>query len=108
MNKPGSSFVLESRTKNKRERRKRGVMVLQVEEKALVVEDVRKHPAGTVETLRALLAAGAVAQPDPHRKNFFEVQNGSKVYFVHVSPVTRKVMLLGMWSKETHPYVSAT
>ena len=82
-------------------------MVLQVEEKRLVVEDVRNHPTGAVDALRALLTEGVVAQPDPHRKNYFEVENGSKVYFVHVAPVTRKVMLLGMWPKVERPYDSA-
>ena len=82
-------------------------MVLQVEQQRLTVEDVRNHPAEAVENLRALLAAGAVAQPDPHRKDFFEVQNGTKVYYVHVAPTTGKVLLLGIWSKRGENFDSA-
>ena len=76
-------------------------MVLQLTEPQLVVEDAYAHPAEAVENLRALLAAGADALPDPHRKNFYEVQNGSKVYYVHRSPATGRVLLLGIWSKRS-------
>lgn len=82
-------------------------MVLQVEQQRLTVENVRNHPAEAVENLRALLAAGAVAQPDPHRKDFFEVQNGTKIYYVHVAPATGKVLLLGIWPKREENHDSA-
>lgn len=75
-------------------------MVLRMEDK-LWVEDTRNHPAEAVEQVRQLLAAGAEAYADPHRCNFYELQNGSKVYYVHVSPVTGKVLLLGVWSTPT-------
>ncbi len=74
-------------------------MVLRLEDKELVVEDARKHPEESVENLRGLLAAGAPAEPDPHRRNFYEVQNGCNIYYVHISPATGKVLLLGIWPK---------
>ncbi len=75
------------------------MMVLQLRDSRLAVEDARNHPAEAVKNLRALLNAGAVALPDPHRKNFYEVQNGSKVYYIHHSPLTGRVLLLGIWPK---------
>lgn len=81
-------------------------MVLQLTEPQLVVEDAYAHPAEAVENLRALLVAGAVAMPDPRRKNFYEVQNGSKVYYVHRSPATGRVLLLGIWPARSRSELS--
>jgi hypothetical protein len=44
-----------------------------------------------------LLASGAPAHPDPHRVGFYEVQNHSQVFYIHVSPVNGKVLLLATW-----------
>lgn len=77
-------------------------MVLRMEDN-LWVEGTRNHPAEVVEQVRRLLTAGAEAHADPHRRNFYELQNGSKVYYVHVSPVTGKVLLLGVWPKQAQP-----
>ncbi len=73
------------------------------------IEDLRNHSAETVAKLRQLLAAGVPAVPDPHRNSFFEVENGMRVFYIHISPVSGKVMLLATWLKEAQPasYVSA-
>ncbi len=63
------------------------------------IENLRNYPAETVEKLRALLAAGTEAQGDPKRNNFYDVVNCSQVFFVHVSPLTSKVLLLAVWTK---------
>ncbi len=73
-------------------------MVLQVNNRPMI-ENLRKYPVETVEKLRRLLAAGAHAQPDPRRKNFFEVQDGCEVFYIHLTPFSRKVMLLARWDK---------
>ena len=78
-------------------------MVLQLAEQVLVVEDATRHPAEAVDALRSLLLKGAEAVPDPRRKHFFEVQNCKNVYYVHRSPVTGRVLLLGIWPKVTAP-----
>ncbi len=65
-------------------------------EKAPVIENLRHYPAGTVEKLRGLLAAGAEALPDRHRKNFYDVKNGSEMFYIHVAP-SGKVLLLAKW-----------
>jgi hypothetical protein len=62
-----------------------------------VVENLWNHPQSLVERLRALLAEGAVARPDRHRKGFYDVRDGTRVFFIHISPVSGKVMLLATW-----------
>lgn len=71
-------------------------MVLRIE-KNIKIEDLRHHPAEVVEKLQALLAAGAVAHEDPHRDSFYEIESNGRVYYICVSPVTGKVLLLGTW-----------
>jgi hypothetical protein len=66
-------------------------------ERELQIEDVRNHPARAVNELRDLLSSGAVLQPDPKRSGFYELHDGSTVYYIHVSPATGKVILLATW-----------
>jgi hypothetical protein len=66
----------------------------------LQIEDLRNHPEEMVLTLRSLLAGGAKVNPDPKRPDFFEVESGSLVYYIHVSPATGKILLLATWPKE--------
>lgn len=74
-------------------------MKLRLEEEP-IIDNLRNHPAEMVEKLRALLVTGAPAIPDPHRKNFYEVENCSKVYYIHLSPLNGKVMFLATWDKK--------
>lgn len=66
----------------------------------LRIENLRNYPAETVESLRALLAAGTSAHPDPHRNNFYELVNGARVFYIHIPPVGGKVLLLATWPNE--------
>ena len=63
------------------------------------IEDLRHHPAEMVDRLRCLLVRGASANPDPRRKNFYDLQDGDRPFFIHVSP-TGKVLLLATWLRE--------
>jgi len=63
------------------------------------IEDLRKHPADSVEALRALLRTGAPARPDPRRKDFYEVDNCSRVFYIHITP-RGNVLLLAIWTRE--------
>lgn len=74
-------------------------MTLQMND-ALIIENLRNYPAETVAQLRSLLQAGASAQVDPHRENFYELENGRRVFYIHISPVSGKVWLLACWPKE--------
>ncbi len=64
-----------------------------------VIDNLQNYPAETVEKLRSLLTAGAIVVPDPRRKNFYDVQNGEHVYYVHVTPSGR-VLFLAVWRRE--------
>ncbi len=72
------------------------VMKLQHE---LKIEDPRNHSTECVETLRRLLAGGARVEADPKRSDFYEVESGSDVYYIHISPITGTIMLLATWAK---------
>jgi hypothetical protein len=63
------------------------------------IEDRWNHPSETVEELRALLAGGVEASPEPHRQNFYEIRNGFHIFYVHICP-TGKVLLLAIWPAE--------
>lgn len=67
-------------------------------EKEPMIDNLRNYPAEIVAKLRALLTSGAEANPDPHRRNFYDVMNGSRTYYIHVAP-SGKVLLLASWEK---------
>lgn len=69
----------------------------------LNIEDPRHHSRERVETLRQLLAGGARVEADPKRSDFFEVESGSDVYYIHISPISGKILLLAAWSKDSVP-----
>ncbi len=77
-------------------------MVLRLDQQPSI-ENLRNHPAAVVDQLRQLLAAGVQAHPDPRRKDFYELENGSRVFYIHISPVNGKVLLLATWSKDGKP-----
>ena len=63
---------------------------------AVEIRDLRNHSAGTVMRLAFLLAGTACVRPTK-RKNFYEVEGGSEVYYIHVSPVNGIIYLLAVW-----------
>jgi len=64
------------------------------------IEDARNHSPETIDTLRALLAGGARVLADPKRPNFYELEHGSEVFYIHLSPVSGNILLLATWSNE--------
>ena len=64
------------------------------------IEDLRNHPEEMVTTLRDLLAGGATIIPDPRRSGFYEVESGSLVFYIYVSPASGKILLLATWPLE--------
>lgn len=77
-------------------------MVLRLDQ-STTIEDLRQHPAEVIEKLRELLASGAVAHEDPHRESFYEIESNGRVYYICVSPITGKVLLLGTWMNGHKP-----
>ena len=63
------------------------------------IDNLRNYPGDIVEKLRELLVAGAQVYPDPHRREFYDVANGSRMFYIHLSP-TGKVWLLATWLKQ--------
>jgi hypothetical protein len=65
----------------------------------LQIDNLRHYPAETVERLRSLLATGVLAIPDSRRKNFYDLEDGDRMFYIHISP-TGTVLLLASWRKE--------
>lgn len=64
------------------------------------VLNLRRHAPETVSELKRLLTGGVPARPDPHRANFYELEDGSRVFYIYVSPRTANVTLLAVWQNE--------
>jgi len=71
------------------------------------IDNLRNHPQEIVDSLRQLLAAGAPALPDPRRKDFYELGDGSRVFYIHISPLNGKVLLLATWQKDEESVAAA-
>ena len=63
----------------------------------LDIKDLGKHSAVTVIRLGIVLAGAANVTPDPKPKNFYEVEGGSTVYYIYVSPITGTISLIATW-----------
>jgi hypothetical protein len=70
---------------------------------ATQVDNQRNYPPEVVERLRTLLISGATAYADIHRENCYDVVDGPRVYFIHISPTTQNVILLATWLNESRP-----
>jgi hypothetical protein len=65
------------------------------------IEDLRDHPTELIVQLRHLLASGAQAIPDPKHPELYEIKSEAQVFYVHISPVTGKVLLVATWPAES-------
>jgi hypothetical protein len=63
------------------------------------IDNLRRYPSETVEALRSALVAGVTSTADHHRKNFYDLEAGDNVFYIHLSP-TGTVLLLACWGKE--------
>jgi hypothetical protein len=68
-----------------------------------LVEDLRNHSQEQIAELRLLLHSGAPSRPDPRRPGFFEVEGSSSIYYVFKYPSGTKVMLIGVWERDSDP-----
>jgi hypothetical protein len=64
------------------------------------IEDLRNHPAELVTRLRYLLSTGAQTNPDPNHPGFYEIESDDRVFYVHISPISGKILLLATWPSE--------
>jgi hypothetical protein len=63
------------------------------------VESLRNHSREDLRALEELFARGADARADAHHKDFYEVEDASRVYYVFLSPVSGRVILVAEWPK---------
>jgi len=65
------------------------------------VENPRAYEAGAVEHLQYLLNVGSPAERDPRRENFYEIETGNEIFYIHVSPVSGNIVLLAKWLRHS-------
>ena len=63
----------------------------------LRIEDLGNHSAAAVIGLGILLAGTVNVTPDLKRKGFYEVEDSSTVYYIHVSSVRGTIFFLASW-----------
>ena len=71
-------------------------MILRTEKRP-AIDNLQNYPAEVVDQLGKLLMDGVSARQDPCRKNFYDVEHANRAFFIHLSPLTGKVILLAMW-----------
>ena len=79
-------------------RQREGSMILKMND-SFRIDNLRRCPSEMVEALRSALVAGVIAAADPRRKNFYDLEAGDNIFYIHVSP-TGTVLLLACWRKE--------
>ena len=77
-------------------------------EREMQIEDLRNHPAETLKMLRDLLFSGTKVTPDPKRADFYELEDAETVYYIHISPISGKILLLATWPSEAALAEAAT
>ena len=61
------------------------------------VDNLRNYPAEIIKELEELLLSGGSAVPDPKRKGFYDLENHERTFFIQISSITGRVMLLATW-----------
>jgi hypothetical protein len=63
------------------------------------VDNLRNYPAEIIKELEELLLSGGSAFPDPKRKGFYDLENYERTFFIQISSITGRVVLLATWLK---------
>jgi hypothetical protein len=82
-------------------------MITTISKQPPLLEDLRNHSPEQLAELRLLLNAGAPSRPDPRRPGFFELEGTSNVFYIFRYPTGSKVLLLGVWERESDPVAEA-
>jgi hypothetical protein len=61
------------------------------------VDNLRNYPAENVRELEELLLSGGSALPDAKRKDFYDLESRERTFFIQVSSITGRVVLLATW-----------
>jgi hypothetical protein len=65
----------------------------------LSVDNLQNYPVEIIRELEELLLSGGSALPDPKRKGFYDLEGYERTFFIHISSVTGRVVLLATWQK---------
>lgn len=76
-------------------------MIMNLSKQPPILEDLRNHSPEEVSELRTLLSVGADMRPDPRRPGFFEVAGIDRVYYIFKYPNGSKILLLGVWDRDS-------
>ena len=63
------------------------------------VDNLRNYPAEIIRELEELLLSGESALPDPKRKGFYDLEIYGRTFFIQISSITGRVVLLATWRK---------
>jgi hypothetical protein len=66
-------------------------------------ENVRNYPVEIIKQLEDLLLAGGLVLPDPKRKNFYDLGNHERTFFIHISSITGRATLVATWLRPAYP-----
>jgi len=61
------------------------------------VDNLRNYPAENIKELEELLLSGGSALQDPKRKDFYDLENHERTFFIQISAITGRVVLLATW-----------
>ena len=61
------------------------------------VDNLRNYPAENIKELEELLLSGGSALPDPKRKDFYDLESLERTFFIQISSITGRVVLLATW-----------
>jgi hypothetical protein len=82
-------------------------MITTISKQPPLLEDLRNHSPEQLAELRLLLNVGTPSRPDPRRPGFFELEGTSNVFYIFRYPTGSKVLLLGVWERESDPVAEA-
>jgi hypothetical protein len=66
------------------------------------VDNLRNYPAEHIKELEELLLSGVAALPDPKRKGFYDLESRERTFFIQISSITGRVVLLATWVRRQH------
>jgi hypothetical protein len=82
-------------------------MILRLEqEQQRPIHNRQNYPADIVGRLEKLLVEGVSARQDPKRRNFYDIENADRVFFIYLSPLNGSVTLLATWRLLASPFLS--
>jgi hypothetical protein len=76
-----------------------GCMVLRIDKEGRI-ENPRDYSPRVVNELRTLLTQGIEGRPDRRREHFYELEGDQGTFYIHISPVSAKVILLAWWAHQ--------